>query len=57
MITSEQCKDYLDECRELGAARNISNQRATAVMAICRALIKLSQEIAIYDRVLEEDED
>jgi hypothetical protein len=56
MITSEQCKTYLDECRELGCVRNISNQRATAIMAICRAWIMLSREIARYDIVLKDED-
>jgi hypothetical protein len=56
MITSEQCKAYLDECRELGSARDISNQRATAIMAICRAWITLSREVARYDIVLKDED-
>lgn len=55
MITSEQCKAYLEECRELGSEPNISNQRATAIMAICRAWIALSREIACYEAVLKNE--
>ena len=56
MITSEQCKDHLEECRELGSARNMSNRRATAIMAICRAWITLSREVARYEIVLKDED-
>jgi hypothetical protein len=52
MITSEQCEAHLDECRKLGGAPDISLRRATAIMAICRAWIKLSREVARYHIVL-----
>ena len=37
MITAEQCKTYLEECKVLGSAPDISTRRATAVMAVCHA--------------------
>jgi hypothetical protein len=55
MITSEQCKAYLDECRELGRAPDVSPRRATAIMAICRAWVMLSREVARYDIVLKDE--
>lgn len=54
MITSEQCKAHLDECRKLGGAPAISPRRATAIMAICRAWVTLSREVARYDIVLKD---
>jgi hypothetical protein len=56
MITSGQCEAYLEECRELGVTRNISNRRATAIMAICRAWITLSREVAGYDIILKDED-
>jgi hypothetical protein len=56
MITPEQCKAYSEECRELGSAQNISNRRATAIMAICRAWITLSREVTRYDIVLKDED-
>jgi hypothetical protein len=56
MITSEQCKTYLTECEVLGTAREISVQRATAVMGICHALVALAQRIKRYDRVVQQEE-
>jgi hypothetical protein len=56
MITSEQCKAYLAECRELGSAPDISSRRATAIMAICRAWVTLSREVAVYDIVLKNED-
>ena len=46
MITSAQCKTYLDECHVLGTDPDISVQRATSVMSICRTLIELGARLA-----------
>jgi hypothetical protein len=53
MITSAQCKTYLDECHVLGTDPDISVQRATSVMSICRALIQLGARLAHYDMIVE----
>jgi hypothetical protein len=53
MITSAQCKNFLDECHVLGTDPDISVQRATSVMSICRALIQLNAQLAHYDMVVE----
>jgi hypothetical protein len=53
MITSAQCKTYLDECYVLGTDPDISVQRATSVMSICRALIQLGARLAHYDMIME----
>jgi hypothetical protein len=55
MITSEQCKAYLTECKVLGTSRGISIQRATAIMGICHALVALAQRLKRYDRVVQEE--
>lgn len=57
MITSEQCQSYLDECRKLGGAPDISLRRATALMAICRAWVALSRAIAHYNIVLKDEDE
>ena len=52
-ITVEQCKTYLEECKVFGSAPDISTRRATAVMAVCPALVTLSRELAEYTRCSE----
>jgi hypothetical protein len=56
MITTAQCKTFMDECQVLGMAPEISNRRATAIMAICRAWIVLSREVDRYDAVLKDED-
>jgi hypothetical protein len=51
MITSEECKRYRDECHSVGTDPKISIERATAAMAVCRVLIQLGAELAIYERI------
>jgi hypothetical protein len=48
MITSEQCKTYLTECELMGAASQISIQRATAIMGVCHALAARAQRLKRY---------
>jgi hypothetical protein len=55
MITSEQCKRYSDECHAVGTDPEVSMQRATAAMAVCRMLTLLGSEIAVYERVIAEE--
>jgi hypothetical protein len=40
----------------VGVRANISNRRATAIMAICRAWIALSREVARNDIVLKDED-
>jgi hypothetical protein len=56
MITAEQCQAHIQECHKLGSAQNISNRRATAIMAICRAWVTLGREVARYN-IIVKDED
>jgi len=49
VITSEECKRYTD------SDPNSSIQRATAAMAVCRMLIRLGAEIAVYERIIAEE--
>jgi hypothetical protein len=55
MITAEQCQAHIQECHKLGSAQNISNRRATAIMAICRAWVTLCCEVARYNLVLKDE--
>jgi hypothetical protein len=55
MITSEECKRYSDECYSVGTDPNSSIQRATAAMAVCRMLVRLGAEIAVYERIIAEE--
>ena len=55
MITSEQCKIYLTECEVMGTSREISVQRATALMGICQALAALEQRLRRYDGVVQKE--
>ena len=52
MITSEQCKTYLDECHVLGTDPDISVERATAIMGVCSALIVLGARLASLDAIV-----
>jgi hypothetical protein len=52
MITSAECKRYSDECHSVGTDPQISIQRATAAMAVCRVLVQLATELAIYERII-----
>jgi hypothetical protein len=52
MMTSAECKRYSDQCQAVGADPEVSNQRATAAMAVCRILIQLGAELTIYERIL-----
>jgi isocitrate lyase len=52
MITSEQCKTLMDECDTVATDLEISLGRATAAMAVCRALITLGVQITHYERVV-----
>jgi hypothetical protein len=56
MITSQECNRYKDECHLVGIDPKSSNRRATAAMAVCRVLILLGAEIAIYERVIANEE-
>jgi hypothetical protein len=44
MITASQCKTYSTECRQLGMERDISVQRATALMAMANAWNSLEHQ-------------
>jgi hypothetical protein len=55
MITSILCKNYLAECRSAGADPDISIKRATAIMAVCSALITLEMRLARFDAVVESE--
>jgi len=46
MITSAQGDTYLNECRLLGTAPDISMKRATAIMAVGRVWTVLAQHRA-----------
>jgi hypothetical protein len=55
MITAIQCKAHMDECKVLGAAPEISIQRATAVMAVCRAWLEMSRVVGRYDTIVKHE--
>jgi|RhiMethySRZTD1v2_1073278.scaffolds.fasta_scaffold237704_2 hypothetical protein len=55
MITVIECKAYLDECKVLGAAPEITIERATAIMAVCRAWLEMSRVVARYDAVVRQE--
>jgi hypothetical protein len=55
MITSTLCKTYLAECRLAGGDHDISIERATAIMAICSALITLEARLTRLDAVVESE--
>jgi hypothetical protein len=55
MITSMLCKTYLAECGLAGGKHDISIQRATAIMAICSALITLEARLARFEAVVESE--
>jgi hypothetical protein len=46
MITIAQCKRFIEQCKVAGADPQISVRRATAIMAICRALVAVDAELA-----------
>ncbi len=56
MITSAECRARLSECKELGCDPNISMQRATAIMGVCRAWIAMDQRVAEYTAILVQEE-
>jgi hypothetical protein len=56
MITFEECKENLAECKKLGTAPEISVRRATAIMAVCRAWVVLGREVLRYDAVCRDEE-
>ncbi len=49
MITVGECKTQLSECKHLANDPDISAQRATAIMAICRSWLSLEQLIGEYN--------
>jgi hypothetical protein len=55
MTTSMLCKTYLAECRLAGGDHDISIERATAIMAVCSALITLETRLARFDAVVESE--
>jgi hypothetical protein len=55
MITVEECDAHLAECRKLLDAPDISHQRVTALMAVARAWLALSQQVARYHIIVKEE--
>jgi hypothetical protein len=55
MITTTQCDAHINECRSLGTEPNISIQRATAIMAVCRGWLALRTQVVRYHAVVEEE--
>lgn len=55
MITAIQCKAYVDECKVLGAAPDISIKRATAIMGVCRAWLEMSRVAGRYDAIVKQE--
>jgi hypothetical protein len=55
MITAVQCQTFLADAEAIGTAPNISLQRATAAMAICRALGELAWHIGRYDAIVKKE--
>ena len=55
MITTIQCKAYVDECKVLGAAPKISIKRATAIMAVCRTWLEMSRVVGRYEALVKQE--
>jgi hypothetical protein len=45
----------MNECRKLAASPDISIQRATAAMAVCRAWRMLREHVARYHTIVNEE--
>jgi uncharacterized protein related to proFAR isomerase len=52
MISADECKTRLIDCQTLGTSADISIERATAVMAVCRAWVVLGGAVARYEAVV-----
>jgi hypothetical protein len=55
MITLPQCDSYANECRSLATSPDCSIQRATALMAVCRAWLMLREHLARYHAIMNEE--
>jgi hypothetical protein len=57
MISSAQCKAFIDQCQVAGADPEISIRRATATMAVCRALMVVVAELSKLDTIIKAEND
>jgi hypothetical protein len=55
MVTEIQCRIYAAECEGLGVARDISIQRATALMAMANSWQRLAADTGRYDAIVAEE--
>ena len=55
MLTEIQCRTYATECEQLGIARDISIQRATALMALAHSWDLLAGQRGRYDAIVAEE--
>ena len=55
MITQAECKAHLAKCQALGTDPKISQRKATAIMAICHALLSLEQVVIRFDAVVKDE--
>ena len=55
MITQAECKTHLAKCQALGTDPTISQRKATAIMAICHALLSLEQVVIRFDAVVKDE--
>ena len=55
MVTEIQCRIYAAECERLGVVRDISIQRATALMAMANSWQRLAADTGRYDAIVAEE--
>src|SRR4051812_3272997 len=56
MITTAQCQAFIDQSQLAGTDPEISIWRATATMAVCRALMVVGVELAKLDAIIKAEE-
>jgi hypothetical protein len=56
MISRKQCQTYLNECEALAAGAKLLVRRATAVMAVCHALVRAERCGSQYETIVGEED-